>query len=72
MERQSNRTVHSAVRHHGGGGVIIGGIGAMLLFGIFAVTLASQSSTQDWVPLLIGVSMGFSAMLFGIVYHFTH
>ncbi len=44
----------------------------MLLFGIFAVTLASQSSTQDWVPLLIGVSMGFSAMLFGIVYHFTH
>lgn len=42
----------------------------MLLFGIFAVTLANQS--QDWVPLLIGVSMGFSTMLFGIVYHFTH
>lgn len=72
MGRDKNRTVHSAVRHHGGGGVIIGGIGAMVLFGLFAVMMATQSQTQDWVPLLIGVSMGFSAMLFGIVYHFTH
>lgn len=44
----------------------------MVLFGLFAVMMATQSQTQDWVPLLIGVSMGFSAMLFGIVYHFTH
>ena len=50
----------------------MGGLGAMLLFGLFATMMAIQSTTQDWVPLLIGVSFGFSAMLFGIVYHFTH
>ena len=52
--------------------MILGGIGVMILFGAFAVMLASQSHTQDWVPLLIGVSLGFSTMMFGIVYHFTH
>lgn len=72
MEPLFHRNAHSAVRHHGGGGVILGGIGVMILFGTFAVMLAIQSQTQDWVPLLIGVSFGFSTMMFGIVYHFTH
>ncbi|MDR4533812.1 hypothetical protein [Glutamicibacter sp. PS] len=65
-----HRTAHSAVRHHGGGGVILGGIGAILLFGVFAVMLATRA--LDWEPMLIGVSMGISAVLFGTVYHFTH
>ena len=65
-----HRTAHSAVRHHGGGGVILGGLGAILLFGAFAVMMASQS--MDWEPLLIGISMGVSTLLFGVVYHFTH
>ncbi|WP_146112495.1 MULTISPECIES: hypothetical protein [unclassified Arthrobacter] len=70
MTPRIQRTAHSAVQHHGGGGLILGGIGAMLLFGIFAVMLASQS--LDWVPLLIGISLGFSTLMFGVVYHFTH
>ncbi|SCC22915.1 MULTISPECIES: hypothetical protein [Micrococcaceae] len=70
MEPLFHRTAHSAVRHHGGGGVILGGLGAIALFGAFAVMLAMQSS--DWEPLLIGISMGVSAVLFGVVYHFTH
>lgn len=70
MEPQTQRTAHSAARHHGGGGVILGGIGAIVLFAAFAVMLASQS--LDWQPLLIGISMGISAVLFGVVYHFTH
>jgi len=50
--------------------VIFGGIGAILLFTAFAVMLAIQS--LDWEPLLIGISMGVSTLLFGVVYHFTH
>ncbi|MBM7767452.1 hypothetical protein [Glutamicibacter nicotianae] len=65
-----NRTAHSAVRHHGGGGVILGGIGAILLFATFAVMLAAQS--LDWEPLLIGICLGISTVLFGVVFHFTH
>lgn len=65
-----HRTAHSAVQHHGGGGVILGGIGVLVLFGTFAVMLAAMS--LDWQPLLIGVSFGVSMILFGTVYHFTH
>ncbi|MCW4466466.1 hypothetical protein OK351_13265 [Glutamicibacter sp. MNS18] len=65
-----HRTAHSAVQHHGGGGVILGGIGLVLLFGAFAVMLAAMS--LDWQPLLIGISFGVSTILFGTVYHFTH
>lgn len=65
-----HRTAHSAVQHQGGGGVILGGIGLIVLFGAFAVMLATMS--LDWQPLLIGVSFGVSAILFGVVYHFTH
>jgi len=50
--------------------VILGGIGAIVLFGAFAVMLAAQS--LDWEPLLIGICMGISTVLFGVVYHFTH
>ncbi|GAB3621844.1 hypothetical protein GCM10027417_31060 [Glutamicibacter endophyticus] len=50
--------------------MILGGIGAILLFGVFAVMLATRA--LDWEPMLIGVSMGISAVLFGTVYHFTH
>ncbi|MGO2068225.1 MULTISPECIES: hypothetical protein [Glutamicibacter] len=70
MEPLFHRTAHSAVRHHGGGGVILGGIGAVLLFVSFAVMLAAQS--LDWEPLLIGISLGVSTVLFGVVFHFTH
>ncbi|MFC4716130.1 hypothetical protein [Glutamicibacter sp. BW77] len=70
MTPHIQRTAHSAVQHHGGGGVIFGGIGAILLFTAFAVMLAIQS--LDWEPLLIGISMGVSTLLFGVVYHFTH
>ncbi|MEF9874424.1 MULTISPECIES: hypothetical protein [Micrococcaceae] len=70
MEPRFQRTAHSAARHHGGGGVILGGIGAILLFASFAVMLAAQS--LDWEPLLIGISLGISTVLFGVVFHFTH
>ncbi|HJX76939.1 hypothetical protein [Glutamicibacter sp.] len=70
MAPHIQRTAHSAVQHHGGGGVIIGGIGAILLFTTFALMLAIQF--LDWEPLLIGISMGVSTLLFGVVYHFTH
>lgn len=70
MEPLFHRTAHSAVRHHGGGGVILGGIGAVVLFVSFAVMLAAQS--LDWEPLLIGISLGISTVLFGVVFHFTH
>lgn len=50
--------------------MILGGIGAILLFAAFAVMLAAQS--LDWQPLLIGISLGVSTVLFGVVYHFTH
>ncbi|WP_431711206.1 hypothetical protein [Glutamicibacter uratoxydans] len=65
-----HRSAHSAVQHHGGGGVILGGIGLVLLFATFAVMLASMSLA--WEPLLIGISFGVSTILFGTVYHFTH
>lgn len=50
--------------------MILGGIGLVLLFGTFAVMLASMSLA--WEPLLIGISFGVSTILFGTVYHFTH
>ncbi|MFF5793245.1 hypothetical protein ACFY5D_14475 [Paeniglutamicibacter sp. NPDC012692] len=65
-----HRNAQAAVHHHGGGSLILGGIIAALLFGVFAIFLASNNGT--WTPMLIGVSFGISAALFGTVYHFTH
>ncbi|MBP2384678.1 hypothetical protein [Paeniglutamicibacter kerguelensis] len=65
-----HRNAQAAVHHHGGGSLILGGILAAMLFGVFAIFLASTNGT--WAPMLIGMSFGISAALFGTVYHFTH
>lgn len=63
-------TQAAAVHHQGGGALIVGGILAALLFVVFAIFVASYGGT--WLPMMIGMSFGVSAALFGTVYHFTH
>ncbi|MDO5744946.1 MAG: hypothetical protein Q4P23_10815 [Micrococcaceae bacterium] len=65
-----HRNAQTAVQHHGGGSLVLGGILAGLLFTAYIVF---QISVQgDWVPMIIGIAFSLSAVLFGIVYHFTH
>ncbi len=70
MATPFHRNTQTAVHHHGGGALILGGVLAALLFVVFAVFQADNNGT--WTPMLIGVSFGISAALFGTVYHFTH
>ncbi len=43
-----HRNAQAAVHHHGGGSLILGGVLAALLFGVFAIFLASNNGT--WTP----------------------
>lgn len=65
-----HKSEETTVHHHGGGGLILGGILAALLFVVFAIFVAGYGGT--WTPMIIGMSFGISAALFGTVYHFTH
>ncbi|WP_183510745.1 hypothetical protein [Paeniglutamicibacter cryotolerans] len=66
-----NRKAQAHVAHHGGGGLILGGVLAAVLFAIFAV-IVSASTGGAMSPLVIGVAFGLICTGFGIVYHFTH
>lgn len=65
-----HRNAQTAVHHHGGGSLILGGILAALLFITYAVFLIDAQGT--WAPMIIGFAFSISAVLFGVVYHFTH
>ncbi|MET0979149.1 MAG: hypothetical protein ABWX63_10050 [Paeniglutamicibacter terrestris] len=66
FHRNSQATVH----HHGGGSIILGGVLAALLFATFAIFLMASQGT--WEPMIIGFTFSISAVLFGLVYHYTH
>lgn len=71
MDTVTNRKARAHVEHHGGGGLILGGILAAVLFGVFAVLVSSMTGGA-MSPLIIGVAFGVICAGFGTVYHFTH
>lgn len=70
MATVANRKARAHVEHHGGGGLILGGILAAVLFAIFAVIVTASTGVMS--PMVIGVAFGVICAGFGIVYHFTH